>query len=313
MKPRRTILILIFFLFSFPISVNAESDLAVQNILARVDYFVSNDDYDLALDRLIKGWNESKSEEIINKWLENDIKLYSSLMVKNKKQLITYWKDPPKYNNFEDLLDKVGKLVRGYKKWDKRKEAFEYESNNPIAVPDIDDAMKALEKYEVLKKSQISLKVILSNLVISNDEMAHDSHYQIHKELVKSIQQSRCNYLSYDVVSPYLARTQQLVYLSEIGDSFYGPSKEPLREAAKMFVKGAYKTTVLDTHQDVRDYFVFVYSYFHEVAGEAVLKELGVFQSLQDSVRITPKNKLGVNRWFLPEAVKDKQWKGIGK
>lgn len=88
------------------------------------------------------------------------------------------------------------------------------------------------------------------------------------------------NFFSYDVASPILAKTQQLIFIADTS-KIIGVDENVLRDAARLL--GSLNDDLfLYVNQDVRNQFLDVYKSLKEKAGKAQIEEIGAIQTMQD-------------------------------
>lgn len=88
------------------------------------------------------------------------------------------------------------------------------------------------------------------------------------------------NFFSYDIVSPILAKSQQLIFDAD-KSKLFGVDENVMREAAK--VLGTLNDDIIKyVYQDVRNQFLDVVKEFREKAGKEFMEELKDIQTLQD-------------------------------
>ena len=112
-----------------------------------------------------------------------------------------------------------------------------------------------------------------------------------HEAFLKNVAESRCQYVSFDVLSPRFARCRQLVFLSgnsnTLGLSY---SMEELKEAAKIL--GSDRELVLECNHEVRSQFLSLLKEIKGLAGKSAFEELEVTGGLLGG------KDLGTDRWL---------------
>lgn len=169
--------------------------------------------------------------------------------------------------------------------------------NEHINLISLNRAKDILEKYNKLKKSQQTLKQLLNKYIIESNDSEFKSLLPIltnYKSLKNKIKTQRTNFVSYTVVSPYLADAHRYIILSN--DDIVGHNENYLQKAAEQMAKGAYKDILLESNEDVREQFYNVYRLLKDVAGDKELEDLKVLQTLMDSSSRTKQN--GADKWW---------------
>lgn len=195
-----------------------------------------------------------------------------------------------------DLANDNTLTQKTYNTW---KEKVSYLNECSITCIPVEVAKKKIAQYDMLKKSQKKLKLEWRKYLKSvSNKKELDDYIEILKKLnnfKKKIITRRTNYISYSVVSPYLADAQRNIELSNI-DEIIGHNEEYLRKAAKLMAKGAYNNILLQANEDVREQFYKVYQKLKETAGDKELEDLKVLQTLMDSS--SKAKKTGADLWW---------------
>jgi len=104
----------------------------------------------------------------------------------------------------------------------------------------------------------------------------------------------RANYVSYSIVSPCLALTSQLIFMSKKKGWVFA-DEDLLREAAGVMALGASEGNIRESHSDVRMQFIKVYGEFKDSAGKALFEECKVIQSVSDKIN---NDAVGESAWW---------------
>jgi len=125
------------------------------------------------------------------------------------------------------------------------------------------------------------------------------------KQIRQATIQDRAAFVSYEVISPGLARAEQLVFLSVLKGKaspkmgvLPRPAKAELDKAAKFMAQVATEDTLRSAYEPVRDQFRKVLSMIKDTAKEAQFEDLKVLQTLTDTISMD--KKLGPERWWQP-------------
>jgi hypothetical protein len=259
--------------------------------------------------------NDNKMDSL-KFWLVQDKKILQNLYFsKNKltllrlKQSKVGEKTAKKYaiENMWSIIP-VGGLVKGaydtykgqnsYQTYNSEKNNYiQYVNSYDISLFDISNAKKILKQFDELKKSQKKLNYILKEYIKESDTQEFKKILPLLKEVKNfknNIKTRRTNFISYTVISPYLADAQRYIILSDLDT--IGHNEEYLKKAAKSMAKGAYKDILLESNEDVRDQFYTVFQKLKNTAGEKEWEDLKVLQTLMDSS--SDAKKTGADKWW---------------
>jgi hypothetical protein len=186
-------------------------------------------------------------------------------------------------------------------------EVVAFEEAHPIPEVDSHAAIEALQEYDALRESQKELaRVLTSSLkeqqspaALGEKQAVHEQHRNFQDMLIKD----RGLYLSFEVVSPSLARAEQLIYVSKM-KGYANPKlgilplhdRPELRAALRTMERVAGQDNLLEADMSVRDQFMKVYSLIKNMAGSAEFEDLKVLGTLTDSV--SKEKVLGHRRWW---------------
>jgi len=237
-------------------------------------------------------------------WLDLDSERFQKCKPNNKVNQLTEYTPPSAYF---DALKAVGPtatiidniflglpVITGYTFEKKRKEIVETERKKPLRFFDEKTAKKTIEEYETIRASlKLSQQAIHDSLVEAKQPTLGDliAIGKKHEVFLKNVAESRCQYVSFDVLSPRFARCRQLVFLSGnsniLGLSY---SLEELKDAAKIL--GSDRELVLECNQEVRSQFLSLLKEIKSLAGKAEFEELEVTGGLLGG------KDLGADRWL---------------
>jgi len=283
--------------------------------IKRAKFLEKKGEHEVARKILQNLFHETDDLAVLNEWIDLDRKIFHDLSLLNKQKLLHSRFNPEKIYPKGEILKEFGKsflinpwspILSTISSWDsiwdveiRRKKIIQFESDNPYPTIFIDEARKDINLYDVLKRSCNTLVKNLDFLLERPDVKNVEDLLKIKSELndhFKQVAFTRSNYISYDVISPSLNRTKQLIFLAENAKILsIGHSSDLLREAVKVMEQGAYHEIILQAHQDVRDEFLEVYKLLKNTAGSAEFEELKVFGTLQD--KISRERMLGYERW----------------
>ncbi len=321
----RQVFFLVFMVFYlFTPSVSGEPA-AISKGIDKAVYLEDQGHKGLARDVLMRGYTETHHTAILRKWLYLDQKWLNTLERKNQRDTLYSWRpfEPNKSDTFKaavkkcverylfsssprtDVVPRYPGLLDAMCVWlylseNERHAMIKHEKKHPVAILNIHEVRRVLEEYDALKLSQFSLAKILKGQIIiaTGDDL--DEVVEIlseHNTFINDIISTRCNYVSFDVISPYLARTEQLIFLSEKAHFLsIGSSSEMLNDAAKTLSRAAEENLLMESDETVRGQFLEVYSQLGDIAGDAELEDLKVLKTLID--RLRKEKELGSSRWW---------------
>lgn len=258
---------------------------------------------------------EEEGEGIIRLWIEKNKSFLQGIAIQNRST--TKWtpctecrtislenikgKDLLKGWAFAILGDGLG-AIGGYAVYKDKQRALqlEYEQNNPVPLPDMNQIEKKIHKYEILRTSIESCTACTKHNLITASIEKRDSLIDLLQkiqELKKESTLKRKDFISYDIASPHIARASQLVFIADQANTLsIGHSEEALRQAARVLVQGSYADILQESQDDVKEQFIETFRKIKELAGKAELEELQVLQTLHD--KISSESKRGPDRWW---------------
>lgn len=253
------------------------------------------------------GYTSTQKMDILFHWFSLDQAWLSQLKSKQKKTVLTSWRTA-----FEEKC-----LSDGDYHWDcseqNRQMELNYQESNPIPIIDIKEVRAVLYEYNQLKTSLSEIKAILSDKLLDVSEQDIQSVFAFSKKplsLFDKAKQIRSHYLSFDVVSPYLARIEQLLFIARISkphSSFlkFVPlypikklySQEKIQQAANLLAQVGNNDIILDTTASVRTDFLRIYQKFETIVGQNQFDNLKKIEILAYQLKHNQFYKLGVERW----------------
>jgi len=163
-------------------------------------------------------------------------------------------------------------------------------------LTDIFEAKDTLKKYNILKESQKKLRKHIEEYILNTSKTENNILHLLKNQnnFIKSIKKSYVDYISYTLISPYLAYADYHIYLAN--DHWFWHDYDELKKAAQAMANGAYKDILLECNEDVKEQFYDVYQKLKSTASEKELQDLKVLQSLMDNV--SNKKKSGIDLWW---------------
>ena len=292
-----------------------------EDIEQKVDLLESQGEYETARTFLKNEYLKTCEMDILIKWIEIDKEVFDRLRKSNNHFSIQPW-TPYEHSVNETKTEKAvrwgkyflsvpldwmggfgaasGSAAAGQSEYDRRKE-FDYELSHPVETLSKSQIQNTLGSYKMLKRSHLDMMRVLGQLLVQSDGAALNNAIELRKtqkQYYGDVAKKRCYFISYDVISPALNRTKQLVFLSENAKILsIGHSMDYLRQAVEFMGQGAGdQQLILAAEPDVRMEFIEVYRLLKETAGTAEFEELRVFARLQD--KTGGERSLGYQRWM---------------
>lgn len=287
-----------------PTSVPSQELSAIAEVQKRVKFLESEGRSKEATEVYRRAFIRSSDLGFLQGWTDLDSERFQKCKPNNKVNQLTEYTPPSAYF---DALKAVGPaaiidklfffnlpLITGYEFEKKRKEIVETERKKPLRFFDEKTAKKTIEEYETIRASlKLSQQAIQDSLVEAKQPTLGDliAIGKKHEAFLKNVAEARCQYVSFDVLSPRYARCRQLVFLSgnsnTLGLSY---SMEELKEAAKIL--GSDRELVLECNHEVRSQFLSLLKEIKGLAGKSAFEELEVTGGLLGG------KDLGADRWL---------------
>jgi hypothetical protein len=254
----------------------------------KANYLAAQEHVYLAVEVLKEGYFATQKSTLLWKWFELTERVFNPLKIKNKKVTLT-----------QRQPDSVFK--QSWFGWLNQQRQYRYELAHPIPTLPLTEVNQVVEEYERLKLTLLDLGALLQKHIYAtlSEEMPQmESLLSKYKAMVEDVKRTRYSYLSFDVFSPYLARTEQLVFLSENANLFsYGYSPEILQQAAQQLVLCAHQSLLLEAEPLVWKQFFNIYQIFKaSLRKKTHFQELAILQKL--SVKLTTRQALGPEIWW---------------
>ena len=261
---------------SFPVEDNS-----VENLIKTINLLEKEGQYLVARQKILKTLQEKFSEKLIDLWIQLDANLCpSSLYYKCSISIFT-----PEEQTWTETGLNVGSIVPGgglitYEMAKKmQQERFNKDAAKDFGTLDRASISKTLDIYETLKKSTETLLSYINNEMLNTEDgnlLKKLSNYSTKVKTFKNkIKTQRTNYLSYCVVSPYLADTDRWLYLADsqkIG--FILPQKEALDKAIKVLFFSCHGQHLYECNEDVRKQFFEVQKKLKSMVSSSEFEEL---------------------------------------
>lgn len=276
----------------FQFASMAYSEQEAQKYLDKAIALENDGSLKLSRNVLEEGYDKTNEISILKHWTDMDDRYIDTLKQRTKNKSIIKWEA------IELKKSDQSRIPLYSRRYNLRKQ-IEWEKGHPIEVLPVGEINDVLDKFDQLKESQYNLEKILCEKITKASEQEFAVLKDLlnkHKEISQKLIKFRCNYVSYDAISPYLARTKQLIFISDDSILTWLHSEQDLREAAKMLEKGAHGNLILESNQDVRDQFIDVLKQFNETAGKKEKEDLKVLSTYTD--RLSKEKNLGSQKWW---------------
>jgi hypothetical protein len=263
---------------------------SVQAYIKSASYAKQEGNLKLVRKILKEGYQSTQQTEILSQWLVIDKTVLQTLEKKHQLNSITEWT-----SKFEDqCLKKAHTKCSEYE----HQKAISLQEENIIAIPQIEDVDATLNKYQQLKNSQIDREAFLDEEFTADEDKGKKTIFEEHNIQVDELKRTRCQYLSFDVISPYLSRTKQLIFMSKInkpeGSSLLTLVSdtslkkvreiEMLHQAAKILVNVGIKGIIFESDTSVQKQFLNVYEEFKQTEG-AKFKEFKEIKKIAEAIK----------------------------
>lgn len=292
--------------------LETEKKVEVDSLIEKVKSLEKNGDYKNSRIILAKELGSKFSHQIVSYWIQSDQKILDSISVKNKsisifepnkRSATEYWAI------FKEVADssvckdpapvRVGKSSSEYLKEKRLKndenKNFDLLTHNKIS--------ETLEIFDVLKFSVSTLQTILDLTIqqnfkqIDQDELSKLNGYKKQtKEMKVEIKDKHTQFLSYDVVSPYLAAVNQWLYLAKAKGTWFQLNEKAFDIAIKNLSLACHHQKLMECSEEVRLQFFEVQKTLKSMVGKEEFEELKVLTTLQDSN--DPSKKRGADAWW---------------
>ncbi len=248
---------------------------SVEGYIKSANYAKQEGNLKLVRKILKEGYQSTQQTEILSQWLAIDETVIQALKQKHQLKSITQWK-----SEFED---KCLKMTHAKCSEYERQKAISQQEKNTIAIPQIEEVDAILNKYKQLKESQLDRENFLDEkfLADADEDSGKKNIFEQHQTQVDQLKRTRCQYISFDVISPYLARVNQLIFqakinkpkgstiLTLVSDSSLKKVREieMLQEAAKILVNVGVQGMIFESDASVQKQFLNVYDEFRQTEG----------------------------------------------
>jgi hypothetical protein len=238
---------------------------SISNAISESESLLNQGKFSLAREVVKEGYQATRDLALLLKWFEVDNRLFQQLKAKNKKNA------PSKRSDDSEFRQSFWGFVN-------RRRQVRYEKEHPISTLPLSEVDQVIESYEQLKLSFVKLDKILPTLATSAKVRQLVSK---HKTFVETVNQTRYEYITFDVISPYLGRAEQQLFLSDHAYYFsISYSSDMLHEAVKTLAKTTHQELIFDSYPIVKKQFVSVYKKLMAL-GEDSVAEFNEFRAIR--------------------------------
>lgn len=157
-----------------------------------------------------------------------------------------------------------------------------------------------ISQFDFLKKSVHTIEKIVDNELTKSDREHLPTIVKYFKQIEKlktEIKKKRTDFVSYDVISPYLADATRWLIVSK--GKWYlliFEDKEAFKIAIKNLTQSCHQNLLMESNEDVRIQFFEVQKQLKSAVGKDEFEELKVLTTLMDSN--DPNKKHGADAWW---------------
>lgn len=280
------------------------------DLFEKVKLLEENGEYETSRVILADALQNEFSPQIVDYWIQTDEKKLQSMNIRHAELT--------QFNRVERTWGEFGKeqavavgmewLVPGVGFWGggtaysrkKETERIEKMKEMNFDLLSQEDVRSGIEIFEDLKKSVQVLQALVSQQLrkADKDQLPPLIDYSKRiKELKANIKNKRTQFISYDVISPYLADVARWLVISK--GKWYlmiFEDKEAFKKAVKNLSMACHQTLLMQSNDEVRFQFFEVQKVLKAQAGKEEFEELKVLTTLQDSN--DPSKKRGADAWW---------------
>ena len=164
---------------------------------------------------------------------------------------------------------------------------------------DKDKANATLLQYDIIKKNlKIYMNLLITKYPLTGSTSDKQAYLNLKRQceiLKRNIIASRCNYVSYHVVSPRMAEISKQLYLATF--KWLGlDDKQKIKEAVLLLARSCHYNWLYTSYEDVRIQFCETIKNMKDIVGKAEWEEFKVLTSMLDSD--DPSKKRGADAWW---------------
>lgn len=280
------------------------------DLLERVKLLEENGEYEASRVVLADALQGEFLPEIVDYWIQADEKKLQSMTIRHTElvQFNRIERTWGEYGKEQAVAAGMGVLTWGVGYWVggtayshmKEKERIEKMKEFDFNLLSQEEVHSGIENYDNLKKSvQVLQALVNQQLRKSKKEdlpQIIDFSKRI-KELKSNIKNKRTQFISYDVISPYLADVARWLVISQ--GKWYlmiFEDKEAFKMAVKNLSLACHQSLLMESTDEVRLQFFEVQKILKAQTSKEELEELKVLTSLQDST--DPSKKRGADAWW---------------
>ena len=164
---------------------------------------------------------------------------------------------------------------------------------------DKDKANATLLQYDIIKKNlKIYMNLLITKYPLTGSTSDKQAYLNLKRQceiLKRNIIASRCNYVSYHVVSPRMAEVSKQLYLATF--KWLGlDDKQKIKEAVLLLARSCHYNWLYTSYEDVRIQFCETIKNMKDIVGKAEWEEFKVLTSMLDAD--DPSKKRGADAWW---------------
>ena len=266
--------------------------------LDRVEFLEKRGHHDEARVALSNEFQDKDDPVLLGQWIDLDKEWLSALKADCRNTEVA--KFTPQQSTIESTCGKTGgwaaTIISGYftgvgnqalSEWERR-ELVRKEEANPLPEIDIEKAARVIKDLDGLRTSQDKLAMLIKRALTEDKSIEKlrefDALNRQLAALASDVLRTRRSFFSYDVISPNLARSEQLIHLADLKAPIFGHDKDILAKSARVMTRACVKESLFDADECVRDQFLRVFKLLKGMAGKEELDELKMLQTLSDSI-----------------------------
>jgi hypothetical protein len=170
-----------------------------------------------------------------------------------------------------------------------------------VSVPKLETANLVLGSFDELKVSHMELCELVEKKLLSSTAEELKLYADLTKkseEIKNELIKNRGDYLSYNVVLPYISKANQLHFLYiNTGNFITRKNNEQLKKAAYCLQTISKNDMIYESHQVIRQYFTETYGVIKNAGDKSVAEELKAANVIQTDLE--KENRLGELRWWV--------------
>jgi uncharacterized protein len=268
-------------------SQSSSTSIHTEAYLSQADALVNQGYLPTAFEVLKQGHRAIGQLVLLQKWFELAERLFNPLKIRQQNYTFSHPQPESAFN-------------KSWFPWINRQDHVQYEKEHPIPVLLLSEVDQIIENYEQLKLSLIDLGTALEahqNNIFSEEELSQTEElFRKYQIMIEDVKRTRYDYLSFDVFSPYVGRTEQLIFLAETVN-FFSSSYSPriLAQAIKQLVPCAHQDLIIEADPNVWAQFLKTYQILITIVGSG-FQQAETLKNLAQT--LAEKQSLGPEKWW---------------